>query len=367
MRRTALALILGSLVAVSLPAADQQLVNMIMPDAKVVAGINVFAVRNSPFGMFVLKQTTGSAMDLQKFVEATGFNPQTDLDEILVATQSMPSTGTEAKTPSPAISGAPMTNPDMKGIMLARGHFNVEKISGVAKTEGKQNIQKYRDATLISDPKNPISSAMAFVGDNIVVAGDLASVKAALDRRSLANTIEPELASKVTSLSSSQDAWAVSMIPFSSMGSGPSADPTIQGAFNGDLFKKITSTSGGIKFGPQILLSTEMVAADEKNASALGDVVRFLAGMASMNAGPSKGAPAGVVALLQGLTVKAEGNVVNLTVTIPEEQLESLFQNMPSPMKHPGAKINVSSLPTLVILRGRLPKMGSRFFYGICL
>ena len=350
MRRTALAIIFGSLLAINLPAADQQLVNMIMPDAKMVAGINVFSVRSSPFGLFVLKQTTGSAAELQKFIDATGFNPQTDLDEILVATAGMPvrpadtqaagQPGASAPAPQAQLAaGGSMTTPDMHGLILARGHFNVEKLSAFSKTEGKQNVQKYREATLISDPKNQVASAMAIIGDNIVVAGDLVSVKAALDRRSLANTLEPQLASKVTSLSTSQDAWAVSFVPFSSMGGGPSADPTIQGAFNGDLFKKITSTSGGIKFGPEILLSTEMVAADEKNASALGDVVRFLAGMASMNAGTSKGAPAGVVALLQGLTVKSEGNVVNLTVTVPEEQLESLFKAMPATMKHPGARI----------------------------
>ncbi len=337
MRRTAFALIFGSLLAVNLPAADQQLVNMIMPEAKVVAGINVFAARNSPFGMFVLKQTTGTAGELQKFIDATGFNPQTDLDEILVATPGTSSQPADAAAATPpVVPGGSLTTPDMRGLILARGHFNIEKISNLAKTDGKQNVQKYREATLISDPKNPIASAMAFLGDNIAVVGDLVSVKAALDRRSLSNTLDPQLASKVTSLSSSQDAWAVSMVPFSSLSGGPAADPTIQGAFGGDLFKKITSTSGGIKFGPEIRLSTEMVAADEKNATALGDVVKFLVGMASMNAGPAKDAPAGMVALLQGLTVKSEGNVVNLTVTVPEDQLESLFKSMPSSVKHPG-------------------------------
>jgi len=191
-----------------------------------------------------------------------------------------------------------------------------------------------------------MASAMAFIGSDVMVAGDLVSVKAALDRRSLANSLEPQLATKVNSLSASQDAWAVSIAPFSSFSGatgGPAGDPMCpmgpMSALGGDLFKKITSTSGGIKFGPQIMLSTEMVAADEKNASALGDVVRFLVGMATMSSGPAKDAPAGLVAMLQGLTVKSEGNVVNLTITVPEEQLESLFNSMPQGMKRPGARI----------------------------
>lgn len=331
MRSTAAALIFGSLLAANLPAADPQLMNMIMPDAKVVAGINVFSARSSPFGAFLLAQISGPGNELQKFVELTGFNPQTDIDEILVATA-----GTPAKAPDAAL----IKNSGMKGLILVRGHFNPEKLANLAKTDGKQNLQKYRDATLISDPKAADGTGMALLGSDVLVAGDLDSVKAALDRRSATNTIEPQLASRVTSLSSSQDAWAVSMIPFSSLAAaGPAADPTIQGAFNGDIFKKITSTSGGIKFGPQIQISTEMVAADEKNANALGDVVRFLAGMATMNAGPSKGTPDAIVAVLQSLTVKSEGNVVNLTITVPEEQLENLFKNMPAGMKNPGARI----------------------------
>jgi len=339
MRYTALALILGSFAAGTLPAADPQLMNMVMPDAKVVAGINVISARNSPFGTFLLRQTTSNHAEMQKFIEATGFNPQTDLDEILIATPGTPdapATAIDAVTPTPAPTSP---RPNMTGLILARGNFNIDKIAALAKSDGKQNIQKYRDATLISDPKDGKATVMAFVSSNIVVAGDLASVKAALDRRTIPTPLDPQLTSKVSSLSSSQDAWAVSIIPFSSLGGGAGVDPTIQGAFNGDIFKKITSTSGGIKFGPQILLSTEMVAADEKNATALGDVVRFLAGMAAMNSGPSKGAPSGVVALLQSLNVTSEGNVVNLTISIPEEQLEGIFSSMPGGMKHPGAKI----------------------------
>ena len=89
MRQTAFALIPALFVAASLPAADQQLVNMVMPDAKVIAGINVDSARNSPFGTFLLRQTGGSS-ELQKFVQASGFNPQTDLNEVLIATVAAP-------------------------------------------------------------------------------------------------------------------------------------------------------------------------------------------------------------------------------------------------------------------------------------
>jgi hypothetical protein len=337
MRQTAFALILGSSLAVSLPAADPQLLNMVMPEAKVIAGINVDSARNSPFGTFLLRQASGTMGELQKFVDATGFNPQTDLNEILMATLGSAATPTDG---AGLATGAPVAaSPDLHGLILARGNFNIEKIAELAKTDGKQKVQKYNGATLVLDPKNMHASAMAFIGTNIAVVGDLASVKAAVDRRSFPSSVNPELTNKVNSLSNSQDMWAVSIAPLSSLNAGPATDPTLQGALAGDLFKKITETSGGIKFGQQIQLSTEMVAMDEKNAAALGDVVRFLVGMATMNSGSTKGGPSAMVSLLQSLTVKTDGKVVNVTVSAPEDQIEDLFNSMQPSGKKVGATI----------------------------
>ncbi len=338
MRQTALALIVSSFLAASLPAADPQLVNMVMPEAKVIAGINVDSARNSPFGTFLLRQASDNNAELQKFVQATGFNPQTDLNEILMATPGAPATPANG-APLAAGGDVVAAAPNVHGLILARGNFNVEKISGFAKADGHQKVEQYNGATLISDPKYPVASAMAFIGANIAVAGDLTSVKAALDRRAMANTLDAQLTSKVNSLSTSQDAWAVSIAPLSSLNAGPATDPTLQGALAGDLFKKITETSGGIKFGSTVQVSTEMVAMDEKNATALGDVVRFLVGMVGMNAGPSKGTPPAVLALLQSLTIQTQGNVVNLTISAPEDQLEGLINSMQPAVKHPGAVI----------------------------
>src|SRR4051794_37000623 len=78
--------VVALLAAAALPAADQQLLNMVMPDAKIVAGINVDSARNSPFGSFLLAQLPASDPEFQRFIDASGFNPRTDLQEILIAT-----------------------------------------------------------------------------------------------------------------------------------------------------------------------------------------------------------------------------------------------------------------------------------------
>ena len=328
MQKAVPALILGSILAVSLPAADPQLVNMVMPDAKVLVGINVASVRSSPFGTFLLHQASGNNAEFQKFVAVSGFNPQTDLDEVLIATPGSPTPAADATPADPAAAAAGKTAAsDLHGLILARGTFNIEKITAMAKS-GKQKMQTYNGAAILLDPKELHASAIAFIGPNLAVLGDLASVKSAIDRRSQPNNLDALLITKVNSLSTSQDMWAVSIAPLSSFNGGPGNDPALQGALAGDLFKKITQTSGGIKFGPQIQLSTELVAMDEKNATALGDVVRFLIGMATMNGGSAKGAPPAMMALLQSLNIRTQGNVVSLSVSAPEEQVESLINSM---------------------------------------
>jgi hypothetical protein len=165
-------------------------------------------------------------------------------------------------------------------------------------------------------------------------------VKAAVDRRTQANTMDPELTAKMNSLSASQDAWAVSIAPLTSIHppAGAGADPMMQGALGGEIFKKITETSGGIKFGLLIQFTTELVAMDEKNASALSDVVKFLVGMVSMNAGSPKGTPPFLTTILQSMNVQTQGNVVIVTMSAPEDQIEGLVNSMQQEKK-PGAKI----------------------------
>jgi hypothetical protein len=336
MRQTAFALVLGSFLVVNLPAADQQLVNMVMPDAKIIAGINVDSARNSPFGTFLLSQLPASEAGFQKFVEASGFNPRTDLQELLMATTGAPATPSDAASKDIVV-----PSPQMKGLVMARGNFNLEKISALAKTDGKQNIREYNGATLISDPHDKSATGIAFLGGNVLIAGDMEMVKAAVDRRTQANTLDPELTAKVNSLSASQDAWAVSIAPLTSLhpGAAAGADPMMQGALGGDIFKKITETSGGIKFGSLIQLTTELVAMDEKNATALGDVVKFLVGMVSMNAGGQKGAPPVLMTILQSMNVQTQGNVVSVTMSAPEDQVEGLVNSIQVDKKPGGAKI----------------------------
>lgn len=285
-----------------LPAADPALMNMIMPDTKILAGVNVGKAETSPFGQFILRSMPPD-QSFQQFVTTSGFDPRTDLSEILVA-----------------------TNAALKsGLVLARGKFNAAQIGSAAIGSGEFTSTVYNGAQLIA-PKNA-GEAMAILLDTtpatIAVMGDLASVKAAIDRHKGNNAVDSVLASKVASYGAT-DAWSVSIAPLSFGGATPKNSPLNTG-IPGEFLKKVQASSGGITFSSPIQITGEAEANSPQDANALGDVIRFLASMMQGPVGDKAGPQ--IANLVQSLSVTTVQNTVKIALSIPESALESIVND----------------------------------------
>jgi hypothetical protein len=286
-----------------LPAADQQLMSLLMPDAKVIAGINVEQAKNSPFGQFLLTQMQKGNGGFGKLTTVTGFDPSKDLAEVLMGT---------------------LGQPAQQGLVLARGSFDSEKIFTAAQAAG-HTVETYKGVQILTGKEESITHAVAFLGTTIAVAGDLDSVHGAIDRRTASGvSIDPALAAMVSQLSSSLDAWSVSTAPLAAFAGQKFPDTTLNGLLNSNILKSIQQTSAGIKFGAIVQLSAQMVASSSQSATSLAEVVLFLGSMVQANA-PAANAAA-IMALVQSLAVQADGNTVNLALSIPEEQLEGFVR-----------------------------------------
>jgi hypothetical protein len=286
-----------------LPAADQQLVNLLMPDAKVVAGVNVDQAKTSPFGQFMLSRIQAGENGLGKLTGATGFDPRRDLREILMGT---------------------VGQPGHQGLVLARGTFDATRILDAARAAG-QTVENYKGVDILTGKEESTTHALAFLDGSIAIAGDLDNVHGAIDRRSGNNSLDPALAAKIGLLSASLDAWSVSTVPMAAL-ANQKIPTNLNGLLSSDVLKAVTQTSGGIKFGAIIQLSAEAVARSSQDAIALADVVRFLGNMVQSNA-PTASAAA-VTSLIQSLDVKTDGSTVKLALAIPEDQLEKLMQSV---------------------------------------
>src|SRR4051812_9734165 len=139
-------------------AADPQLLNLVMPDAKVLAGVNVDQAKTTPMGQYVLNQVQAqNNPHLKEVATLTGFDPTRDVGEVLVATSG----------------GANQQS----GLFLARGVFDLEKIKAAVALKGGATTTVYNGATIYSDTK--MTGGIAFLSSTLVIGGDLANVKAA--------------------------------------------------------------------------------------------------------------------------------------------------------------------------------------------
>jgi hypothetical protein len=287
-----------------LPAADPLLMNLLMPDAKVVAGINVDQAKSSPFGHFLLSRVPTGDEGLAKLTATTGFDPRRDLTEVLMAT---------------------LGKPGQQGLVLAKGVFNSELIMTAATAAG-HTVEPYNGVNILTGKEGDWTHAVAFLGDSIAIAGDVDNVKGAIDRRAdTKSVIDPALASQIQQLSGSLDAWSVSTVPVAALAGQNVPNTNLNGMLNSDVLKAIQQASGGIKFGAIVQISAEAVANSTQNATALADVIHFLANMVQANA-PAASAAA-ITALIQSLNVQTDGSTVKVALAIPEQQLESLVNS----------------------------------------
>ena len=68
-------------------AANPQLLRLLPPDTKAIAGMDVAHAKASTFGQFMMSQA-GPAADLDKLKASTGFDPRTDLLELVAGSVS---------------------------------------------------------------------------------------------------------------------------------------------------------------------------------------------------------------------------------------------------------------------------------------
>ncbi|HWB97851.1 MAG TPA: hypothetical protein VG672_14150 [Bryobacteraceae bacterium] len=278
-----------------LGAADPQLMSLAMPDAKVLAGINIQQAKASPFGQYLLSRMQPGGFE--ELTSATGFDPRQHLTEVLFASTGQP--GTHA------------------GLAIIRGSFDVTRILQAAQDKG-QTPELYQGVQILNNGHN--TQSLAFLDGTLAVAGDAVSVKAAIDRRMAPASLDPVLVSKANALSGVQSAWFVSLAPGLMRPPSGTAGPA-----PANVLQKIQQASGGIQFGSNVQLSAEAVSSTSQDATALADVIRFFASMAQYKS-QQAGKAADAAALLQNLDVRTSANVTTLSLAIPEAQAEQLIQ-----------------------------------------
>jgi hypothetical protein len=305
-RRVSLTLLVAASVGF---AAEPALVDLVMPEAKIVVGANIATIAASPLGQAIAGAIQNGSPEAKKFLKEIPFDPTRDLREIVAA-----STG-EGKDPPT--------------VFLASGTFDTARLNAFAKEQGGREAMNYQGVSILAGPKKD-ESVLAFLTDSVVAAGTLEQVKQAIDRRGQANRLNPQLSAKVDQWRASYDAWIVSTAAIAPLASQvPNADA--QGAMKGDLLKAIEAFSGGLKLGDPLEVSAELLTHTEKDAAALADALRFLLGMILAQQQQQK-------ALAQNFTFDVQANTVKISMKVPLQQLMQAVKGFQATAGPPSSK-----------------------------
>jgi len=304
----------GLLLASSALGADAGLLNLVMPDAKVIAGMDVSRAKSSPFGQLFMKNMNLRDEDLARFLALTGFDPARDVTEVLIASVDTQTTGGNA-------------------ILLVRGNFDSARLRAALVRNGLEVLQVVTGVEMLT--KRGEKGAVAFVDASLAVAGDAAAVKAALERRAGGAGLPAATYARAEDMSRENDIWMVTSLPVAQLAEKmPENTPgQINGMMKGDLFRAVEQASMGVKFAATMLhLTMEAAVRSEKDASAMADVARFLAGMVQLSR--DKPEVAGLAAAFDSMKLTTNARNVRLTMSMPQAELEKMVRAArPQPAK----------------------------------
>ena len=287
-------------------AVDPDLLNLAMPDARALTGVLVDQVQSSPFGQYVVSQIQVDS-ELARVMAATGFDPRRDLHELVAASAA-----------------------NSSGLVIGRGVFQPSRISAAAVSAGAvssnyRGVEILTAATVHSNPNGAASQSgsAAFPDPSIVLLGDTASVKAAIDRHIAGALFSGPLAQKAMQVSAGNDIWFVTSQSPASFFSGKAPNQDLGNLAN--AFQTIQQTSGGVKFASSgVTVGLALVAASAQDAQSLVDVGKFLASMVQTNRNQNPGA-AKAATLADAAVFSASGAEATVGLSLSERQLEQLL------------------------------------------
>ena len=248
-------------------------------DTKVVIGVQVRALVASPISKaFVAGMSSNvNAADLLKLTAAMGFNPLSDVDDVLIATS-----GKGENPPA---------------LVVAHGRFDRLQAPGGAMYHGVE----------MHTAGSKKDSAWAVLDPSTAVAGDPALVRRAIDRRTTAPQLDPAVMTILNALRTQYDIWGYGQLNAASM---PAAAKQ-QGLDAIDRFQFGVNVSSGL----QLSATLHMRSSEDGQKLAAG--ARMLEAMVKSQQPSMQGAQ---------FEIHAENETVKVALSISQEEMNKAIE-----------------------------------------
>jgi hypothetical protein len=286
----------------ALASVDSGLLSMVPAEAKIVGSVDLAHARNSDFGQYLLSKAQSEDPHFQEMIDQTGFDPRRDLETIMFVSS------------GPGVTGKPSSF-----AILARGSFDTSRIKALATSKGATTMNFQGIDIIVNAKDRGRQTAIGFPEAGVAVMADLDTLKEIIANRATPVTLDANLLSKINSIGGSNDAWYVSLIGGSFLADHIGKD----GAPQAKALQGVVQSSGGVKLGSTIDATFDATTRSPQDATALSDVIRFIASMVQMQR--QNDPRAGVLATaLDGMTLENSGSSVHVSVSMPEKSLEDL-------------------------------------------
>jgi hypothetical protein len=208
-------------------------------------------------------------------------------------------------------------------LVLARGNFDVSKFLALAAVTGS-TLTYYNGAQIISPPNHKAS--LAFVNASTLAIGSPVALQAVIDRYGAQSHFTGPLAQKAVVASSSDDAWFATLTPASQF-----ANPAAP-ASPATLLQSVVGAWGGVTFSNAgATLGSELTTPSAQQAQSLVAILQLVASMAAQANTASHPQAAQAAALLTGAQFTVNGAALDISVPVPEQQLEQMYSSRPRP------------------------------------
>ena len=276
-------------------AADSAMLELIMPDARVVMEINLDRIASSPLGRAMSEQTKAQLASFRP----TWQDPQTglgSLDWSRYAQEVVFAGG------APAGPGKPSPS-----LAVVRGLLDPAWIESLNAFRGAKS--NYLGVPILSSGSG--NAVVAFLDGSIAVIGPPADVKAAIRRRGQNTPPSPVLAEGLARFEGQFDAWLVSAGSVTAPARSP-AGASLK------WLERLDSFTGGVRLSPDFELSAEMAMRSEKDVAEMAQGLRWFASVVRTQEGSAL--------TLEDMNFKVDGKRLSLSLQVPEPQLRAALQ-----------------------------------------
>lgn len=264
-------------------SADTQLLALMPPSSQILVGARFDQAAASPLGQLI-----SAKVPLDELKNKTGFDPRTDLREVVIS--------------------------PIAKLIAARGTFPVSKIEAVI-SQSNHRIENYRGLPMLGDSHESV----AFLDGSTVVIGSADAVHQAIDRWiSHAQAPENDLMAKVAEVSATSQGWIaatnVSSLP-SLLGPGESQETVIVR----NVLNKLGTVVGHLTL-PQtggVSVEGQLQATSPEDAQTLMDAYQALKLLAPPDAANHP--------LFSRPQVNLNGSTIHFGLAITQQEVETML------------------------------------------